>query len=156
MIELQAEPQGTLHTTFVLGSNLSLIIKRTQLTYLISLIYASNLFCKFLFRYYQNKMSIIRKIVSFKIVSSSCGTLQSLVVIIIENLFARGIQTFIMKLLTHNMLTSCIIKGVTKGYPLGIQVFIAFGICQFAVVVILLIWIGKKKTNFEDLQQKRN
>merc|ERR1712198_146871 len=26
-----------------------------------------------------------------------------------------------MKLLTHNMLTSCIIKGVTKGYPLGIQ-----------------------------------
>lgn len=66
-------------------------------------------------------MSIIRKIVSFKIVSSSCGALQSLVVIIIENLFARGIQTFIMKLLTHNMLTSCIIKGVTKGYPLGIQ-----------------------------------
>ncbi|KAJ8321565.1 hypothetical protein KUTeg_000883 [Tegillarca granosa] len=26
----------------------------------------------------------------------------------------------IMKLLTHNMLTSNIIKGVTKGYPLGI------------------------------------
>ncbi|KAL4219481.1 hypothetical protein ACF0H5_022059 [Mactra antiquata] len=27
-----------------------------------------------------------------------------------------------MKLLTHNMLTSNIIKGVTKGFPLGIQV----------------------------------
>ena len=29
---------------------------------------------------------------------------------------------FKMKLLTHNMLTSNIIKGVTKGYPLGINV----------------------------------
>lgn len=27
-----------------------------------------------------------------------------------------------MKLLTHNMLTSNIIKGVTKGYPLKIEV----------------------------------
>lgn len=100
---------------------------------------------KFLFRYYQNKMSIIRKIISFKIASSSCGTLQSLVVIIIANLDARGIQTFIMKLLTHNMLTSCIIKGVTKGYPLGIQVY-----CFWH----LLIWSCRNLIGLERKKKK--
>lgn len=32
-----------------------------------------------------------------------------------------------MKLLTHNMLTSNIIKGVTKGFPLLIEVIFVIG-----------------------------
>ena len=36
-----------------------------------------------------------------------------------------------MKLLTHNMLTSNIIKGVTKGFPLGINVSKVFKALEF-------------------------
>ena len=36
--------------------------------------------------------------------------------------FLEKIKIIKMKLLTHNMLTSAIIKGVQKGYPLGILV----------------------------------
>ncbi|XP_055897919.1 multifunctional methyltransferase subunit TRM112-like protein isoform X3 [Biomphalaria glabrata] len=45
--------------------------------------------------------------------NSSCGQIYDLIL-------AEKRQSFKMKLLTHNMLTSNIIKGVTKGFPLKI------------------------------------
>ena len=39
-----------------------------------------------------------------------------------NNIFKNWLERVIMKLLTHNFLTSNIIKGVKNGYPLSIMV----------------------------------